>query len=94
MSDVSALMGRLRVSLVPTKHTRPLLATQHFGWQEAGAQGLMALSCYLTMVFSAVSQSEAIMMKGWLSTFARSARSASQFDSDTLTTPTLRTSVR
>ena len=29
------------------------------------------------------------MMKGWLSTFARFA---SQFDSDTLTTPTLRTS--
>jgi hypothetical protein len=41
------------------------------------------------MVFSAVSQPEAIMMKGWLSTFARFA---SQFDSDTLTTPTLRTS--
>jgi hypothetical protein len=31
------------------------------------------------------------MMKAWLSTFARSA---SQFDSDTLTTPTLGTSVR
>jgi hypothetical protein len=48
------------------------------------------------MVFAAVSQREAIMRKGWLSTFARSAiaGSASQFDSDTLTTPTLRTSVR
>jgi len=33
------------------------------------------------MVFSAVSQPEAITMRGWLSTFARFA---SQFDSDTL----------
>jgi hypothetical protein len=41
----------------------------------------MALSCCQTMVFSAVSQPEAIMMRGWLSTFGRFA---SQFDSDTL----------
>jgi len=36
----------------------------------------MALSCYQIMVFSAVSQPEAIMMRGWLSTFARSAGSS------------------
>jgi hypothetical protein len=43
------------------ERTRPLLATPpEAEWQEAGAQGLMALSCCQTMVFSAVSHTQGI----------------------------------
>ena len=63
----------------PHWHVKPCLQCK--AHSSANAQGMIALSCCRTMVYSAVNRFDAIRMRRWLSTFARFAP---QFGSDAL----------